>query len=164
MRLPGTCSRYSKKAMPQLASAARYQGRSARFFRCAYQANVMKTFEPMRSSVAEKNGFTGVIPGCARPSLAGDFERAQLGARARVVRVHDAVPAARAGGGDVVGAIIDEHRVLRCQRKALLGFRVDPRVRLHDPGEVGGQRPVPEGVQAVLAAYVGPVQVPDVGQ
>src|ERR1700733_12593662 len=53
MRLAGTCRRYSKSAIPQLASAATYQARPLRFLRCAYQANVMKTFEPIRSSVVD---------------------------------------------------------------------------------------------------------------
>ena len=43
MRLAGTCSRYSNNAMPQLTSAATYQGDVARFFRWPYQAKVMKT-------------------------------------------------------------------------------------------------------------------------
>src|SRR5215469_11261659 len=57
MRLPGTCSRYSKNAMPQLATAATYHGRAAMFLRWAYQANVMKTLEPTSSSVAETTGL-----------------------------------------------------------------------------------------------------------
>src|SRR4051812_8600895 len=48
MRLAGTCSRYSKSAIPQLANAATYQGRDDKLRRWAYQANVMKTFEAMR--------------------------------------------------------------------------------------------------------------------
>src|SRR5437879_1053073 len=48
MRLAGTCSRYSKSAMPQLANAATYHGRDDKLRRWAYQANVMKTFEAMR--------------------------------------------------------------------------------------------------------------------
>src|SRR3954453_5289505 len=48
MRLAGTCSRYSKSAIPQLANAATYHGRDDRLRRWAYQANVMKTFEAMR--------------------------------------------------------------------------------------------------------------------
>src|SRR6476661_1500273 len=48
MRLAGTCSRYSKSAIPQLANAATYHGRDDRLCRWAYQANVMKTFEATR--------------------------------------------------------------------------------------------------------------------
>src|SRR5437588_10553884 len=48
MRLAGTCSRYSKSAIPQLANAATYHGRDDILRRWAYQANVMKTFEAMR--------------------------------------------------------------------------------------------------------------------
>src|SRR3954451_12021337 len=48
MRLAGTCSRYSKSAIPQLANAATYHGRDDKLRRWAYQANVMKTFEAMR--------------------------------------------------------------------------------------------------------------------
>src|SRR5690606_35439490 len=50
MRLAGTCSMYSKKAMPQLASAATNQGFESSSLRCAYQANVMKTLLSARSS------------------------------------------------------------------------------------------------------------------
>src|SRR6185503_9264731 len=45
MRLAGTISRYSKRAMPQLASAAIHQGLADSSFRCAYHAKVMKTFD-----------------------------------------------------------------------------------------------------------------------
>src|SRR5688572_4444645 len=45
MRFAGTCSMYSKKAMPQLTSAATYQGWPLRLRRCAYHANVMKILE-----------------------------------------------------------------------------------------------------------------------
>src|SRR5947209_227389 len=50
MRLAGTCSRYSNSAMPQLTTAAISHGRWLRFRRCAYQANVMKTLEQIRSA------------------------------------------------------------------------------------------------------------------
>src|SRR5262252_7103022 len=114
MRLPGTCSRYSKKAIPQLTRAARYQGRSARFFRCAYQANVMKTFEAMSKSVARTTGRAiGTL-------LAGDGELAQRRQCTRKARVHDAHPAARAGGGDVVLAVVDEQRGRGGEREAPL--------------------------------------------
>ena len=36
--------------MPQLARAAQYQGAVARFFKCPYQAKVMKTLLPISSS------------------------------------------------------------------------------------------------------------------
>ncbi len=49
MRLAGTCSRYSKNAMPQLAATATRSGLARRFLRCAYHANVMKTFEQTSS-------------------------------------------------------------------------------------------------------------------
>src|SRR5678809_1412324 len=45
MRLAGTCRRYSKSAMPQLAIAAIHQGLAERSFRCAYHAKVMNTLE-----------------------------------------------------------------------------------------------------------------------
>src|SRR4051812_27770822 len=56
MRLAGTCSRYSARAMPQLTSAAMYQGEVARFFRCPYQAKVMKMLEPISSSTVCSEG------------------------------------------------------------------------------------------------------------
>src|SRR5258708_33677213 len=49
MRLAGTCSRYSKRAMPQLTSAARYQGVEVRYFRWPYHANVMNRFDAASS-------------------------------------------------------------------------------------------------------------------
>src|SRR5688572_12194979 len=45
MRLAGTCSRYSKQAIPQLTKAAMYHGRSLRSLRWAYQAKVMNTLD-----------------------------------------------------------------------------------------------------------------------
>ena len=65
MRLAGTCSRYSNSAMPQLTSAATYHGRSARFWRWAYQANVMKTLEQTSSSAARADdvGPNRILPG-----------------------------------------------------------------------------------------------------
>src|SRR6478609_1952019 len=45
MRLAGTCSRYSNRAIPQLAKAATIHGRPLRLRRWAYQAKVMNTFE-----------------------------------------------------------------------------------------------------------------------
>ncbi len=56
MRFAGTCSRYSKRAIPQLASAATHQARVERFRRWAYQAKVMKTFEQARSATARAIG------------------------------------------------------------------------------------------------------------
>src|SRR5215469_7738893 len=139
MRLPGTCSRYSKKAIPQLRIAARYQGRVARFFRCAYQAKVMKTFEAMSSSVALTIGFM------ARSGHA-DAKGRERGAGARGVLVHNAVPAALARAGDVLCTIIDEHGGGGLEREAPLGLPVDRRVRLHHTGEERRQRAVAHGV------------------
>src|SRR5882672_6017999 len=50
MRFAGTCSRYSKSAMPQEASAAMNQGLEESSFRCAYQAKVMNTFESVSNT------------------------------------------------------------------------------------------------------------------
>src|SRR5688572_25751176 len=50
MRFAGTCSRYSKNAMPQLTRTAIISGRVRRSRRCAYHANVMNTFEQIRSN------------------------------------------------------------------------------------------------------------------
>src|SRR6185295_7661979 len=48
--------------MPQLTSAATYHGRSARFCRWAYQANVMKTFEQTSSSAARYTTSVLIAP------------------------------------------------------------------------------------------------------
>src|SRR5688572_424525 len=50
MRFAGTCSRYSKNAMPQLTRTAIISGRVRRSRRWAYHANVMNTFEQIRSN------------------------------------------------------------------------------------------------------------------
>lgn len=54
MRLAGTCKRYSNSAIPQLTSAATYQGEDARFLRCPYQANVMNTLLAISSNTVCK--------------------------------------------------------------------------------------------------------------
>src|SRR5579864_3652675 len=138
--------------------AATYQGRSARFFRCAYQAKVMKTFEAMSSRVAP---ITGLMP--RFPSTAHS-ESAQSAHGALVALVHDAVPAAAARGGDVVGPVVYEHRVRGLECEAALGLGINARVRLHDAGQIGGQGAMPDPVHAVLARQVCPMQIADVRQ
>ena len=50
---------YSKKAMPQLALAAIYQGLADRFFRWAYQAKVMNILDaPSNKTVFQITGMT----------------------------------------------------------------------------------------------------------
>src|SRR5579862_4313727 len=159
MRLPGTCSRYSKKAIPQLTTAATYHGRSMSVFRCAYHAKVMKTFEASSREVAAITGFMALLQLSAM-----HFEVAQGFHRAAMIAVHDALPSSRAGAGDVVGPIVDEYRRCGLERKAPLGLGVDAGVRLHDTGEVGWQRAVTDSVQAVLARQMRPVQIADVGE
>jgi len=48
---------YSNNAMLQLASTATYHGRPLKLRKCAYHANVMNTFEQVRSSVVISNGI-----------------------------------------------------------------------------------------------------------
>src|SRR5450759_729253 len=55
IRFVGTMNMYSKNAIPQLRMAAMYHFLSLRFFRCAYQANVMKVFEMIRSPAVRRN-------------------------------------------------------------------------------------------------------------
>src|SRR5215469_2977088 len=126
-----SCSilRYSKKAIPQLATAATYQGRSARFFRCAYHAKVMKTLEARSSSVAEASGVM------LRRLSAGHIEPAQRPHGALVAAMDDALPAAAERGGDVVGTVVDEYGRGRLEREAPLRLGVDPGVRLHHSRE-----------------------------
>src|ERR1700683_329924 len=133
MRLPGTCSRYSKKAIPQLTRAATYHGRAARLRRCAYQAKVMNTLEPNSNAVA---AITGLMGAPRQWFSAGHLQTAQLRERFGVALVHDTVPAARARRLDVVGAVVDEQRGRGHECKTALGGAVDVGVRLHDPGEV----------------------------
>src|SRR5215207_3620950 len=71
MRLAGTCSRYSNNAIPQLTSAATTHGRPECFFRCAYQANVMNTFDsvnkPIAAAAGGKFGSIGISYNAAMP-------------------------------------------------------------------------------------------------
>ena len=53
IRLAGTISRYSKKAMPQLTRITVSSG-ACLYFRCPYQAKVMNTLLPSRSSSGTK--------------------------------------------------------------------------------------------------------------
>src|SRR5688572_4594666 len=62
MRFAGTINMYSKNAMPQLTSAAIHHGLVARFFRCAYQAKVMKMLEATRSSPHVAAGESCIQP------------------------------------------------------------------------------------------------------
>src|SRR6185437_2805658 len=161
MRLAGTCSRYSNKAIPQLASAATYQGRPERFFRCAYQANVMNTFDPISSSVV---GTTAGIPLSSRASESAIHLQGPQRRNGRLIpAVDDAVPATGTRSTDVLGAVVDENGLGGSEIEATLGFHVNPRVRLHYPGQVGQQHPVTDPMQAVLAGQMGPVDVTDVG-
>jgi hypothetical protein len=66
MRLAGTCSRYSKRAMPQLASAAIHHGEDCRCFRWPYHANVMKRFDAASSVAVAATVWIGVIGGAVR--------------------------------------------------------------------------------------------------
>src|SRR6187397_1902227 len=59
MRLAGTCSTYSKSAMPQLTTAARYQGVVSRCFRCPYQATVMKRFDATSNVMVSATVWAG---------------------------------------------------------------------------------------------------------
>ena len=49
-RLAGTIIIYSKNAMPQLAKIATHNGVLLNF-KCPYHANVIKTFEPVNSTI-----------------------------------------------------------------------------------------------------------------
>src|SRR5215207_4047188 len=80
MRFAGTCSMYSKKAIPQLATAATYHFRSPRVRRWPYQANVMKTFESAsRATVRRATGRVSIrarAVGAGRGQPAGYTGRA----------------------------------------------------------------------------------------
>src|SRR3954467_2074198 len=67
MRLAGTCRRYSKRAIPQLAAAAAHHGQAARFLRCAYHAKVMNTLEATSSTAETKTGENWVNRASPRP-------------------------------------------------------------------------------------------------
>src|SRR6185436_17561706 len=76
MRLAGTISRYSKRAMPQLTRAAIHQGLAESSFRCAYQAKVMNTFDRARRPTEVATGES-----CINPSFRFSAKRRQLGTR-----------------------------------------------------------------------------------
>ena len=54
MRFAGTCSIYSKNAIPQLTNAATSQHLPFNVERCPYQANVINAFEQMRRRIVMK--------------------------------------------------------------------------------------------------------------
>src|SRR3954451_2858678 len=91
MRLAGTCSRYSKSAIPQLANAATYHGRDDKLRRWAYQANVMKTFEAMRRQTVttivriDADGNAGTRGDAVRGwyHRRGDFQRKPVASAGR---------------------------------------------------------------------------------
>src|SRR5215207_8756527 len=71
--------------MPQLTSAARYQGRPARSRRCAYHANVMKTFEKTSSRAAWAMTSVLIVPPGAELGVDGAADaRHHLGDRGDV--------------------------------------------------------------------------------
>ncbi len=71
MRLAGTCSRYSKNAIPQLARIGDDAAVcSPRFLRWPYQANVMKMFEPTE----QENGGDDRIHGATSWDAGNEFE------------------------------------------------------------------------------------------
>ena len=89
----GTCSRYSKKAMPQLARTATMIGFALRSRRCAYHAKVMKMFEST-SNVRGPCHYAHVRPRVSRP-VEHDDRLDMGGVGKQIERVHsrDAVPA-----------------------------------------------------------------------
>ena len=58
IRFAGTCSMYSKKAIPQLANAATIHGLADMFFRCPYHAKVMKRLLNVRRAIVVTVGGT----------------------------------------------------------------------------------------------------------
>src|SRR5688572_3211678 len=76
MRLAGTCSRYSKSAMPQLTSAAIHHGFAESSRRCAYQAKVMKMLEAT-SSDADTTTVCSCISGDPFHSLVRGVRQAR---------------------------------------------------------------------------------------
>src|SRR5438105_11712578 len=77
MRLAGTCSRYSNRAMPQLTSAAIHHGLAESSFKWAYQAKIMNTFEPI--SIKPQSA---ALENCIRRSFQLFARRTRRGDRA----------------------------------------------------------------------------------
>src|SRR5690242_17173466 len=131
MRLAGTCSRYSKRAMPQLASAAIHQGLAESSFRCAYHAKVMNTLEAT-SRAAESATAWGcmsddpfdALAGAARELLARRAEArdGDVGRKVEERREHERpLVHARMGKGEALGrehllAVEQEVEVERARR------------------------------------------------
>src|SRR6476659_4103058 len=84
--------------MPQLAMAAKYHGRSARFRRCAYQANVMKTLE--RTSRPAVRNITEVPmgPSCSVWNWRSVSFGIRSGRRSTDARQRDVSPSPSVGG------------------------------------------------------------------
>ena len=81
MRFAGTCTRYSKKAMPQLMMAATNQGFDSRLRRWPYQANVMKTLDAIRRATGVRRDSVKEamrIRDCARECPSQQIGRAHV--------------------------------------------------------------------------------------
>src|SRR4030095_5987621 len=84
IRLAGTWKQYSMNAMPQLARTAMTSGRVPRFFRCAYQAKVMKTFAATRRrTVLIRTGIEvpGLLAGFVQEARRASFCETLRGGR-----------------------------------------------------------------------------------
>lgn len=66
MRLAGTCRRYSKKAIPQLSSAATYHGEAAWLRRWPYQAKVMNRLLAISRAIVARVAIGAIMVGQGR--------------------------------------------------------------------------------------------------
>src|SRR6478736_3397109 len=78
MRLAGTIRQYSKKAMPQEMRIVIQSGLSWRYFKCPYQAKVMKIFERLRRTMVVMTG----LPPDPRQLSTPNFRRSRRGSDA----------------------------------------------------------------------------------
>src|SRR5262245_27667008 len=98
--------------MPQLTSAARYQGRASKFLRCAYQAKVMKTLEQTSRSALRSGAGIDIGPPTFRQGIGRRGFGPKSGARS----------APRGGAG---GDALHEERALHLARGRSARERVD---------------------------------------
>src|SRR6188508_554478 len=103
---------YSKNAMPQLASTATMSGLARRSRRCAYQANVMNTFERTSSTMVWT--MTGVLITATLPVLLRVLGQSAAGRLARD----------RTLCGEDVAVGIDRHALAGRALRLALGQRV----------------------------------------
>src|SRR6202048_3172957 len=83
MRFAGTWKQYSKKAIPQLTKITFHKA-SCRYFKCPYQAKVMKILETVSNNIVRMlsapfpQKITVALGSSTRPQITGEASRRKV--------------------------------------------------------------------------------------